>query len=82
MQILYTVLAIAAALYATYFMRQRAKSDAVVGELVIQPKKEELQDAADIAKLTEEVKNAKIDYAAAAERARAKYLESRNRSRQ
>ncbi len=82
MQIVYTLMAIAAALYATYFMRQRAKSDAVIGELTVQPKKEELQDVADIAKLTEEVKNAKIDYAATAERARAKYLESRNSSRQ
>lgn len=79
MSVIYSIAALVAVLYATYLIRTRAKSDAVVSELVIQPKAEELKDAAEVAQLTQEIKDAKIDYAADAERARLEYLKSRGK---
>ncbi len=82
MNYVYSIAAIIAGLYIAYTLRQRAKSDAVVGEIAVQPKAEEIKDDIDIAALTKEVQDAKINYISDAERVRLEFLAARRKSRQ
>ncbi len=77
MSALYAFGALVASLYGIYILRNLNKADRVIGNLSVQPKAEELKDAAEVARLTQEIKDAKVNYAADAERVRLEYLKSR-----
>ncbi len=53
---------IGAVLYSVHFLMLRAKADTVIGNLAIQPTAQALKDNAEIATLTQEVQDAKVDY--------------------
>lgn len=62
MNYLYSSGIIAATLYFAYVMIQRAKRDKVIGNLKVKSPKEREAEAAELAKLTQEVENAQIKY--------------------
>lgn len=66
---------IAAILGVVYYMTQRSKADAVVAELEVRPTKEDIAEVKEIARLEQEIKDGKIDYASS--RARLNELRTR-----
>lgn len=65
MEVSAVLIAVTAILGVVYYMTQRARADAIVAQIAATPTKEVLQEEHDIARLEQEIKDGKIDYAAA-----------------
>lgn len=75
MTILYSLGAIGAVLYVVYMMTLKARANKTVADIAVQPKAEEIAEISELARLEQEIKDGKIDYAAA--RARLNELRAR-----
>lgn len=52
-------------LLGVWYMIQRAKADKIITDLMVQPSEERIKDHEEIARLEQEIKDAKIGYSAA-----------------
>lgn len=64
---LLSLVGLAAVGVTMYYLLQRSKAEKVVAELEIKPKIEEIAEVEEIAKVTQEVQDAKISYKTARE---------------
>lgn len=68
MEVLGVAVVIGAILGVVYYMTQRSRADVVVAELEVRPTKEDTAEVKEIARLEQEIKDGKVDYASSRER--------------